>query len=216
MLDQNCSFQNCRWFTKNYKTCHYVNLFCLLFMEFISLNVKRLCFLRNFHTVLQHDCTSLQALQPCRRLPDIQAPSAFIFLVGFLLIVILTRMRWYIPVALFWVSYCLAVVSIFLLPPSHGKEQAARPASAAVGHRLSLPTACRVFLDQDEALVPCSVRWILHHRVTSQFSFFSFWDIHIHTYIYLFIYLFIYLNIIALQCSASLCCMTSSINRKCT
>ena len=209
MLDQNWSFQNCRWFTKNYKTCHYVNLFCLLFMEFISLNVKRLCFLRNFHTVLPHYCTSLQALQPCRRLPDLQAPSAFmIFLVGFLLIVILTRMRWYIPVALFWVSYCLALVSIFLLPPARGKEQATHPASAAVGHRLSLPTACGVFLDQDEALVPCSVRWILHHRVTSQFSFFSFWDI--------FIYLFIYWNIIALQCSASLCCMTLSISHKCT
>ena len=126
-----------------------MNLFCLLFMEFISLNVRRLCFLRNFHTVHPHNCTSLHSLQPCRRFPDLQAPSVFmILLVGFLLMVILTGMRSYIPVALLCISYCLAVVSIFLFPPAHGKQQAACPASAAVGHRLSLPTACGVFLDQ--------------------------------------------------------------------
>ena len=188
MLDQNWSFQNCRWFTKNYKTCQFVNVLCLLFMEFISLNVRRLCFLRNFHTVLSHECTSLHALQPCRRFPDLQAPSAFmIFLVGFLLIVILTGMRWYICVALFCVSYCLAVVSIFLLPPAHGKGQAALPASAAVGHRLSLPTACGVFLDQDEALAPAVSDGFSTTGWPVCLVFFPF-----ETYIYIFIYLLEY------------------------
>ena len=55
-----------------------INLFCLLFMEFISLNVTTLRFLRNFHTVLPRNRTSLHSLQPCRRFPDLQASSAFI------------------------------------------------------------------------------------------------------------------------------------------
>ena len=69
-----------------------INLFCLLFMEFTSFNVRRLCFLRKFHTVLPCDCSSLHALQACRSFPDLQVPSVFmILLVGFLLIVILSR-----------------------------------------------------------------------------------------------------------------------------
>ena len=110
------------------------SLFCRLFMEFIFLTVRRLRLLRNFHTVLPSGCTSFHSLQPCRRFPDLQASSAFtILLVGSLLIVILTGMRWCIIVALFCISYCLALVSIFHFPLARLKEQVAPPRLSSCG-----------------------------------------------------------------------------------
>ena len=58
------------------------NLFCLLFMEFISLNVRRLCLLRNFHTVLPSRCTSFHFLQSCRRFPDLHSLFSLYYIIS--------------------------------------------------------------------------------------------------------------------------------------
>ena len=58
------------------------NLFCLLFMEFISLHVRRLRLLRNFHTVLPSRCTSFHFLQSCRRFPDLHSLFSLYYIIS--------------------------------------------------------------------------------------------------------------------------------------
>ena len=58
------------------------NLFCLLFMEFISLHVRRLRLLRNFHTVLPSRCTCFHSLQPCRRFPDLHSLFSLYYIIS--------------------------------------------------------------------------------------------------------------------------------------
>ena len=184
MLDHNCSFQKCRWFTK---TANLINLsiylFCLLFWEFISLSVRRLCFLRNFHTVLPSYCTRLHSLQPFRRFPDLQASSVFmILLVGFLLVVILT-VRWCITV-LFYISCYLAMLSIsFASCPSKGRSCPPPPPPTQPQQlRRTVfvsPERVEYSWTRDEARRPFTVRWVPKHCVMSGFSSF-FWDEYIY------------------------------------
>ena len=207
MLDYNCSFQKCRWFTK---TANLINLsiylFCLLFWEFISLSVRRLCFLRNFHTVLPSYCTRLHSLQPFRRFPDLQASSVFmILLVGFLLVVILT-VRWCITV-LFYISCYLAMLSIsFASCPSKGRScpppppqpslsswgaQSLSPQSAwsipGPGMRPAGPSLSGGFLSTALCLV---------FLLSFEMNIYIFW------------------NIIALQCCVRFCWIISSISHR--
>ena len=118
----------------------------------------------------------------------------------FSLVVILNVRRWCITVVFFCISYYLAMLNISLLPRAHLKDQVAHshPASAAEVHRLRLPRARGVFLDQGWGLR--ALHWALSTALCLVFLF-SF-EMNIY----------IFWNIIVLQCCVRFCWTTSSIS----